>query len=279
MNVQMAWQTLLKPIKSNYAMKIIKVPSSCGALGKKDGVDLAPDEIARNLPRFYLKENGLLPIFEIDEVKVSNSDIEETNSAIGKKISEQDTQAIILGGDHSLTYPAFSAFAKTRPNAGILIFDAHPDCEDDFRPPTHEDFVRVLITQGIVKKENVIMIGIRNMHANELDFIKGNKLKIYNMKELIQEGIRKTCDAVMSVAMKFDNLYVSVDIDVLDPACAPGTGYPEPGGMSVRQLLYMLQRIRLLRNWRMMDLVEVNPKKDMNSMTVSSAAKIVVEMS
>ena len=83
----------------------------------------------------------------------------------------------------------------------------------------------------------------------------------------------------MSVARKFDALYVSVDIDVLDPAFAPGTGYTEPGGLTTRELIYFIQRLKNLKNIQMWDLVEVNPEKDVNNLTVMVAAKLIVEMS
>ena len=76
----------------------------------------------------------------------------------------------------------------------------------------------------------------------------------------------------------FSDSYISVDIDVLDPAFAPGTGYLEPGGLSTRELLYLLQRIKLLKNIRKYDLVEVNPDKDINLMTCKTAAKIIKEL-
>ncbi|MBU0757811.1 MAG: arginase family protein [Nanoarchaeota archaeon] len=260
-------------------MKIIKIGSNAGGLSKKDGVELAPDAICKELPDFYLKESGLMPIFDIDEVKIDNANIDETNAKIEKKVFGLDVPAILVGGDHSITYSAFKAFAKKYQNPGIIVFDAHPDCENDFSPPTHEDWLRVLVEEEHIKNENVILVGIRNMHSNENDFLKKNKIKTYPMKEFSHEGNSEVSDAIMSVARGFDALYVSIDIDAVDPAFAPGTGYIEPGGFTSRELLYMLQRIKLLKNLKLVDVVEVNPKKDVNGMTVALAAKIVVEMS
>ncbi|MEM4368887.1 MAG: arginase family protein, partial [Candidatus Woesearchaeota archaeon] len=75
----------------------------------------------------------------------------------------------------------------------------------------------------------------------------------------------------------FDGLYVSIDIDVVDPAFAPGTGYPEPGGFSSRDLIYFLQRLRLLKNFMALDVVEINPLKDVQDLTVKLGAKLLVE--
>ena len=85
-------------------MKIIKVPINYGALEKKEGQEYAPQTIVDNLKNYYLKENGLLPVLEIDEVTINNSDIAPSNQEIEKKAYEQDSPAIFIGGDHSMTY-------------------------------------------------------------------------------------------------------------------------------------------------------------------------------
>ena len=82
----------------------------------------------------------------------------------------------------------------------------------------------------------------------------------------------------MEQARNFSDLYISIDIDILDPAFAPGTGYIEPAGLSTRELIYLIQRIKLLKNIKKYDLVEVNPDKDINNMTSKVAAKIIKEL-
>ena len=98
------------------------------------------------------------------------------------------------------------------------------------------------------------------------------------MKEIMANGIHDVSDSFMSVAKDFSDLYISIDIDVLDPAFAPGTGYIEPGGLSTRELLFFLQRLKRLKNLRAYDLVEINPAKDINDMTSKVGAKILVEL-
>ena len=259
-------------------MKIIKIPLNVGAMKKKEGIEIGPDKIEEKIKNYYLKEAGILPIYEFSKVIVNNSDIDESNKNIEKKASELDEPAIFLGGDHSITYSTFKGFLKNNPEAGILIFDAHLDCVNNFSPPTHEDYLRTLIEEKYIKTENVVLIGIRNIDPVELEFSKKNKLKIFSMDEISKDGINDVMDSVMSVVRKFKKLYVSVDIDVLDPAFAPGTGYCEPGGLSTRELIYCIQKLKLLKNIGMWDLVEVNPKKDINDLTVSAAAKLLIEM-
>ncbi|AJF60930.1 TPA: arginase family protein [Candidatus Woesearchaeota archaeon] len=260
-------------------MKILKIPLSAGNLKQKKGLEKGPDAVAGEVKNFFLKESEVLPFLDVEDVKINNSNIEEANRQIAKAVSGLDMPAILLGGDHSMTYSAFRAFSKKYSNPGLLVFDAHLDCENDFSPPTHEDYLRVLIGEGHLKKENAVVIGVRNMHTNELEFAKKSKLKIFSMPEIYQEGRHVVADSFMSVARKFDALYISVDVDVLDPAFAPGTGYTEPGGLTTRELIYFIQRLKNLKNIQMWDLVEVNPDKDINNITVMAAAKLVVEMS
>lgn len=259
-------------------MKLVKIPFNAGAIEKKKGIEKAPDEVLKYIKNFYLKENNLLPFYEVDEIKINNQDIGYSHNKIFSFVSELIENTILIGGDHSITYSSFKAFAKNYKNPGLIIFDAHLDCVNDFKPPTHEDFVRVLIEEGILKKENVIFIGIRNIDSNELEFIKKNKLKIYDMKEISNDGKNEIIEAIMSVAKNFDGLYISIDIDVLDPAFAPGTGYLEPGGLTTRELLFFIQKLKNLKNIYMYDLVEVNPEKDINNLTSITAAKLIIEM-
>lgn len=260
-------------------MKLLKVPFSGGCLSKNLGCEEAPEEIVKNLKNFYLTEEGKIPVFDVTEVDVNTNNIEETNQNICQKAKEvfsQPSVAFFLGGDHSITYSTFKGFAEKYKNPGMIIFDAHPDCYSDFSPPTHEDFVRALVNEKKVKPENIILIGVRNWCKEEALFLKENKIRNFMAKDISIMGLYDISEAVMELANKWDGLYVSVDIDVLDPAFAPGTGYLEPGGLSIRELIYFLHRLKKLHNFRGGDLVEVNPKKDAGTAIV--AAKIITEL-
>jgi arginase family enzyme len=250
-------------------MKIVKVKSSSGCLGKNIGCEKAPDEIVKCFDEVWSNENGKSLMYDVSEVEDSN--IEELNKKLEKTKGD-----IFIGGDHSITYASFKGFAKEFKNPGLIVFDAHPDCfeTEGFDIPTHEDYLMYLIKEGILKARNVILLGIRNADSVELKFISANKIKVYNMKDLDLER-EEICDGIMEQARSWDGLYLSLDIDVLDPAFAPGTGYLEPGGMSTRDLLYFIQRIKLLKNLKRVDLVEVNPLKDKDTCKV--AAKLLAE--
>lgn len=263
-------------------MKLVKIPSAQGGLGRAEGSELAPEKVMEQKKDLFLSEDNYLPVFEQDEVKIIPNNIEETNKNIYKKSKEvlkESLRPLFLGGDHSITYPLVKAFAEVYPkNPGIIVFDAHPDAENDFMPPTQEDLLCALVNQNIIKKENIVLVGIRNCHKNEVEFMQKNRIKNFPMKEIMSEGIHEISESLMSVAQRFDALYISIDIDVLDPAFAPGTGYPEPGGLTTRELLFLLHRLKKMQNLKAFDLVEINPKKDINDATSKVGAKIMVEL-
>jgi len=262
-------------------MKVLKVPFSGGCLGKNKGTDKAPGEIYNASKSFYLNEKGIQPNLEVEEVDVDNSNIDVSNKNIFEKVKEnlaKNEKIVVLGGDHSITFPSFKAFSEKYENPGLIVFDAHADCMQPMESVSHEEYLRALIESNNLKSENVLIVGLRNWHKEEYYFLKERKIKFYTPSEISKEGMHDVCDAVMSVAKNFGALYISIDIDALDPAFAPGTGYLEPGGMSSRDLLYFLERLMLLRNFKMGDIVEVNPEKDINGITVKLASKLLVEM-
>ena len=234
---------------------IIKIKSSQGGLGKADGSELAPDEVQK-----YLDES-----FEMDEVEIISSNIEETNKNIEEKaLQVLDKKPIFLGGDHSITFPLFKAFTKKYKSPVLLIFDAHVDMSNDFLPPTHEDFNKTLIEQKIIKPENLMIVGARKIYDVEKTYIKQKNIQILEKIDL--EKIKEF--------VKDQDVYLSIDIDVLDPSEAPGTGYPEKGGLKTSDLLNLLAEIKP----KAVDITEINPKKDIDNKTTKLGSKIIVKL-
>jgi arginase len=259
-------------------MKIIGIPAING-LGKTIGTELAPKAVAEKLKtEIFLNESGIKPQADFEQIAIDKSSIIHTNELIEQAISCTEDMPIIIGGDHSITYSCFKAFSKKFRNPGIIVFDAHPDMENSFSPPTHEDYLRMLIEEGHVKPENVVLVATRCWDKNELEFMRQNRIRAFTMKDITSEGLHEAIDAAMSIIKGFGAVYVSIDIDAIDPAFAPGTGYIEPGGLTSREFLYFLHRLKNLRNLKAFDLVEINPSKDINGMTVKLGAKIVSEI-
>ena len=259
-------------------MKLIKLPAKNG-LGRTDGTELAPDAVIEKLKsEIFLNEAGKKPMFNIESIPVDNLDIEQTNKNIVELLSQNNELPIIIGGDHSITYACFKAFSKKFPGAGLLVFDAHPDLVNNFNPPTHEDYLRTLIEEGIVNSKNIVLVGTRSWDKTEKDYLQQKGIKQFSMKEIAREGINEVSDSFMSVVKQWPAVYVSIDIDVIDPAFAPGTHFIEPGGLTSREFFHILHRLKNLKNIRAYDLVEINPNKDINGMTIKLGAKILAEI-
>ncbi len=253
-------------------MKLIKIPSSLGGMNNSAGSEKAPDLIVDGLKEFYCAENGRIPTYSIHEVKVSKN-LSEVHEQVKAFFEDVDSFFVSIGGDHSVTYGIASALKPA-----LLIFDAHPDLMQKFDPPTHENYLRCLIENGDVPKDRIVLVGLRNWDKEEYDYLIKNKINFFSIKTIAQDGVIEACNDVMGAVKDFKRLMISLDIDVLDPVFAPGTGYQEPGGLTSRELLYFIHRLKNLKNIIGWDLVEVNPPKDVNNLTVKTASKIVFEI-
>ncbi len=264
-------------------MIIIRTPGING-LGKTKGCEEAGKRILKTLEEIYTNEAGKeinIKNLELEEIHLNNSNVEESNNLIYENslesFHEQD-KTIFLGGDHSISFSTVSAFLdwsnSERKNPCLIVFDAHPDCMIPIKEPTHEEWLRGIVEKGF-PPENILLVGIRNSDKQELEFLKNKKIKRMSMNQLL-EDLRDSCDTIMEFSHNKE-LYLSLDIDVLDPVFAPATGYAEPGGLTSRQLLYLVGRLNKLKNLKGIDLVEINPIKDKENLTVKTGAKILAE--
>jgi arginase family enzyme len=267
-------------------MFIVKIPLING-LGKTKGCERAGNALLSSLKEIYSNEEGKpidAPSLDLEEIHINNSNLELSNELIYKnslEILETKPQVIFLGGDHSISYSTTKAFLKHCKNEKkkpcLIVFDAHPDCMEPMKEPTHEEWLRKLVGEGF-PSENILLVGLRNSHKDEIKFIKENKIKTLSMNNLT-EDLPDMCDTIM----EFSNgkeLYVSIDIDAIDPVFAPSTGYPEIGGLTSRQFLYLIQRIKKIKTLKAVDIVEINEKMDKgnNNLTVKLGAKILAEL-
>lgn len=269
-------------------MQIIKIPGING-LGKTNGCERAGNEILKALDELYTNESGKeidVRKLNLEEIHLDNSDLVLTNKLIYEnslEAFEEQDKVIFLGGDHSVSFSTTKAFfehcRKIRKEPCLIVFDAHPDLMPAMKEPTHEEWLRKLIEEGFPVK-NILLVGVRNSDPRELEFIQEKKIRVVNMNTLLLD-IENACDAIM----EFSNgkeLYVSVDIDVIDPVFAPATGYKnEIGGLTSRQFLYLIQRINKIKTLRAVDIVEINDKLDkekFEGMTVKLGAKVLAEL-
>jgi agmatinase len=173
---------------------------------------------------------------------------------------------ITLGGDHAVSFPAVEGVAAIHGPVNILHFDAHPDLYDDFdgNPRSHASPFARILERGLAKR--LVQVGIRTLNAHQRAQVARFGVEVVPM----------TLFEASNAPVLEGPLYVSIDIDGLDPAFAPGVSHPEPGGLSVRQLLDVLHRQRAPLVGA--DVVELNPDRDIHDLTAVVAAKLVREL-
>lgn len=197
---------------------------------------------------------------------VSGSDMFSLIENSVRTLLDDGLAPISLGGDHSITYPIIKAFATKFPNLNILHFDAHPDIYAEFQGNRHSHaspFARIM-EKGLTKR--LVQVGIRAFNAHQRE-----QVRKFGVESIEMRNFRDDLD------LEFDSpLYISFDIDALDPAFAPGVSHREPGGLSTRQAINLIQRLK----GRVVgaDIVEFNPRMDPLHITGTVCAKLLKEI-
>ena len=208
---------------------------------------------------FALEDLGDLPLSE------TAADVDLIQHASRTSVTG-GAAPLFLGGDHMVTYPIIAGIAEALGPVNILHFDAHPDLYDDFEgdPLSHASPFARIMEQGLARQ--LVQVGIRTMNRHCREQAARFGVTVVEMRDF---------DA-RSVPLPPGPLYVSLDLDALDPAFAPGVSHHEPGGLSVRDILNVLHRIEVPIVGA--DIVEYNPTRDVNGMTAIVAAKFVKEL-
>jgi agmatinase len=241
----------------------------------KPGCRFGPDSIRDAFNNIEIFQ----PEFGVDLETVNITDLGNTKHTvvatemlqmvenITTELRKQDRQMIILGGEHLITLGSFSCFPK---DTGYVVFDAHYDLRDEYADIklSHAAYLRRLVEKR--GSENIVHVGARAFVKEELAFLRDNKIRTVSDKEIRDGNATKLLQDITST---FDRLYVSIDLDVLDPAFAPGVGNPEAVGISSRELYDL---VTTLQNKKIVaaDIVELNPTYD-NGATASMAAKMI----
>jgi agmatinase len=228
-----------------------------------------------------------LEVIDYGDAHCPHGQPEIGHANIGKRVGEIASRGIIpviLGGDHSITWPAATAVAERHGfgNVGIVHFDAHADTADiiDGNLASHGTPMRRLIESGAVLGKNFVQVGLRGYWPPQdvFEWMQAQGMRWHLMNEVWERGIHAVIDDAVAEALDgADALYISVDIDVLDPGFAPGTGTPEPGGLNPADLLRTVRRLALECNVVALDVVEVAPAYDWADQTINNAHRVVFE--
>lgn len=235
---------------------------------------------------------GILPFEWIDVVDAGDAPIvpanlERGHAVIRRKVLEVAGAGcipIVLGGDHSITFPSASAVAEAIAprKLGIVHFDAHADTAATTWGvlASHGTPMRRLIESGAVEGRNFVQVGLRGYWPppDTLAWMREHELRTHFMTEIEERGSEAVvADALAEALDGPDAIYLSVDIDVIDPGMAPGTGTPEPGGMLTRELLRAIRQVVQAVDLVGMDVVEVSPPYDVAEVTAAAAHRCVLE--
>jgi len=252
-------------------------------------------EIIKQLNNFTCNESGYRSSFEVDEIKINQENIKEnntdnnkhnttnnnnnnhtTNNNIFSKVSEQNS-CFLIGGDHSITYSGVKGFMKNNPSAGLIVFDANPNCKINSDIFSSKNYLKRLVEDSIIDPLRIILFGLRNYSQEELLFLKQNNIQYFNMKKIFELGINEIMDVITETMKSWGKFYLSLNINIVDPTFAPGVIDSEPGGLTSRELIYCIQRIKLLK-CEFGELIGINITKDINKITISLSAKLLSEL-
>lgn len=278
---------LAAPDLSDQAYAVVGVPFD-GAVTNRPGARFGPQEIRR---ASLMLCDGLHPVFgttplgalgDAHDMRLPNaSPLPTVRAEIERQAAELMARhhCVFIGGDHSITLPLLRAAKAKHGPLALVHFDAHCDTwQDHFGEPSgHGTWTYEAIQEGLVDPRQTVQIGLRSSGERAArEYVKDQGGLIYTARELRGKdggGLQSVIDEIKA---RIGNAacYLTLDIDCLDPAFAPGTGTPEPGGMSSSQVLTFLEELAPL-NFIGMDCVEVAPAYDHAELTTNAAASFI----
>ena len=281
----------LKMEKLNLAnLCIVGFPWDLSSTFRK-GVHEAPSVI-RNIAKaeFYgnFTEDGvdltrIWRVYDYGDVEAAKSTDEMRKRVydVISKLYNDELRFLFLGGDHLITYFTLHALTQlSKENWALIYLDAHPDLEEEYKGDrySHGSVVKRLVEETNLRAESVVEVGIRTPLPSELEFADDVGIRIVSTVEFERLGASDVAKQVLKFLPKdVEKVYLSIDLDILDPAYAPGLSYPEAGGISTRSLLDFIHGLKELEIVAF-DVVELCPPYDNRSnITAIGATKIILE--
>ncbi len=257
---------------------------------------LAPDAIREISDNIALTSEMGIDITKIKAVDIGNVPIEEKKvdenlkeiqNFVDKIYSQNDfVKLIMIGGDHFCSFPVVKAVGdhySNKDSFGVILFDAHLDFyqEWDKGVYSHATVSHRIYDLDFINNNNLIIVGTRDIDVPEKKLASDEKIEYLNNYLLSELGLETYTQKIIDffTQSNIKNLYISIDIDALDPSIAPGTGFAIPGGLSYRELWLILRSIAKEFNIIAFDVVEVAPNLDLpNKVTSNLAIKIIIEL-
>jgi agmatinase len=262
---------------------VIGVPDETSSHAKRKGTSRAPDvlRIASNESEFFERAGKMIPTCPMRGTLDGKWIFDAGNIPNKQKLREMVTDItshgklpIMIGGDHSLTTETIQAVSNAiGKKLSLLYFDAHPD----FVSSTRNYYGSVLTdsTQSLNFRKSML-VGTRAAEPEELENARKAGLRIINPLEIVELGVKRVAQMIRAQTSG-SKVYISVDLDCLDPAFAPGVSVPSPGGLSSIDLIYLLNKAVSAGNVVAIDIVELAPDYDVNGTTAMLAARIMSE--
>jgi len=265
---------------------ILGVPFD-GACCYRPGAAEAPDrlrELSRTAPA--VTETGALleglNLADLGNLK-SGGNTRDYFRAIEMWVSALPSEVFVigLGGDHSVSVPLFSGFKrKAVGECGLIWLDAHPDLRDvyDGDRLSHACALRRLIEGGDLNPRRIALLGLRSFSPEEIDYLLSRQIFFITAHEMAAKGMEWAAQKAIEQVHEADHIYLSLDIDFVDPSAAPGTGIPVPGGPGARETLALLEPLFQKLRIRSMDIVEISPPNDPTSVTSFLGVQILLQI-
>ena len=283
-------------------ISVIGVPMDLGQTRR--GVDMGPSAIRYAGIAERLEDLGY-KVSDLGDIHLANGRsmvgdeqvetvglVADINHKLAVKVNEMMEEGdfpLILGGDHSIAMGSLAGIAKHYKNLGVIWYDAHGDLNTFETSPSgnahgmplaaslglgHPKYTEILDYSPKIKPENIVLIGARALDEGEKKLIKELNIKVYSMHEIDRLGMTRVMEETIAYLKKCDGVHLSLDLDGLDPADAPGVGTPVYGGISYRESHLAMEMLAEADIITSAEFVEVNPILDEKNRTASLAVAL-----
>jgi arginase len=283
-------------------VKIFGVPLDLGA--NPLGVEMGPTAIryagltkALEFNNIEYEDEGDLSVngekYQNGSLKAIARISEELAERVDLAITQGYT-AVILGGDHSASIGAIAGASRKNRRTGLLWLDCHPDANTpETSPSGNVHGMTVAISMGYgypelvncggfspkIFPENLCILGAKDIDLGERELLDRLEVSLFTLIDIEKYGIVEVCNRALNiVSSRTDTIHVSLDVDVLDPFIAPGTGIVSRGGLSYREISYIMTSIGSIENVCSIDIIEVNPLRDIKNQTAELSVELLLTL-